>query len=65
MPIRSRATGVLDDADMAMLEQVLAELSSSSDTRDEVDNRAVQLIALFQSGIREPSELLQRMKSHK
>ncbi|MEO4001683.1 hypothetical protein [Mesorhizobium sp. CAU 1732] len=47
---------------MAMLEQVLAALASDTDTPHDVGDRAAVLISLFQNGVREPAELLRRMK---
>ena len=61
MPFRSKAAGILDEADLLMLETVLAQLEHSDDGAREY--HAMHLIQLFQSGMTDPDELLQRVAS--
>ena len=62
MPIRSRAAGIIDDAELLILEDVLARLSNDTDPSLREDY-AIRLIQLFQSGFSDPDELYERVKS--
>jgi hypothetical protein len=59
MPIRSVLLGVLDEADLSMLENVLSQ--SSPDSGPEREQIALQLIHLFQAGVTDPDELFDRV----
>lgn len=59
MPIRSKLAGTLDEADLAMLESVLAR--SNAGQGEEREQVASRLIHLYQSGVTDPDELVARV----
>lgn len=59
MPIRSSAAGVLSDADLELLEGVLAQLPHNDEPERRKDF-AVRLLALFRNGVTDPDELFKR-----
>lgn len=63
MPIRSRALGIFDEHDLAMLEEVLAKVSPPSDTAEVRDFYAARLIQLFEGGVRDADELQARLQN--
>jgi hypothetical protein len=63
MPLRSQASGVLTEADLELLEGVLAKLPHNDDP-DSRKDYAVRLLVLFRSGISDPHELLMRASVH-
>ncbi|MCO6393009.1 hypothetical protein GTW25_18470 [Aliihoeflea aestuarii] len=64
MPIRSSAAGVLSEADLSLLEGVLAKLPHNYDPERRKEY-AVKLLALFRTGVSDPHELLMRASLHR
>lgn len=63
MPLQSLAVGVLEDADLTLLEEVLETVCPAEGDPEERKFRAKQLMRLFQAGATTREELLSRLET--